>query len=190
MELHTYEKEFFDLLKKISHYEEAVVLMHWDLRTGAPKNGAEDRAESIGQLSADIFNMKTSKRMKELLDALYEKFEELPEDTKKAAEWAKKDYEENSKIPEKEYKEYVVLSSKAETVWEDAKEQSDFSLFAPYLKQLIEYNKRFITYWGYEGHPYNTLLDLFEPGVTVDVLDELFSELKKAIIPLVKKVSA
>ncbi|WP_146738059.1 hypothetical protein, partial [Bacillus tropicus] len=29
MDLHTYEKEFFDLLKRVSHYVEAIALMHW-----------------------------------------------------------------------------------------------------------------------------------------------------------------
>lgn len=64
--------------------------MHWDSRTGAPKNGSEDRAESIGQLSTDIFNIQTSDRMKELIDVLYERFDDLSEDTKKAVELAKK----------------------------------------------------------------------------------------------------
>lgn len=164
--------------------------MHWDARTGAPKNGSEDRAESIGQLSTDIFNIQTSDRMKALIDALYERFDDLSDDTKKAVELAKKEYEENKKIPEAEYKEYVILCSKAETAWEEAKGKSDFSLFSPYLEQLIEFNKRFITYWGYQEHPYDALLDLFEPGVTVKVLDQLFAELKEAIIPLVKQVTA
>ncbi|MGB9943591.1 carboxypeptidase, partial [Bacillus subtilis] len=114
----------------------------------------------------------------------------LSEDTKKAVELAKKEYEENKKIPEAEYKEYVILCSKAETAWEEAKGKSDFSLFSPYLEQLIEFNKRFITYWGYQEHPYDALLDLFEPGVTVKVLDQLFTELKEAVIPLVKQVTA
>ena len=190
MEIHTYEKEFFDLLKIISNYSDAVALLHWYSRTGAPKNGSEDRAESIGQLSTDIFNIQTSDRMKELIDVLYERFDDLSEDTKKAVELAKKEYEENKKIPEAEYKEYVILCSKAETAWEEAKGKSDFSLFSPYLEQLIEFNKRFITYWGYQEHPYDALLDLFEPGVTVKVLDQLFAELKEAIIPLVKQVTA
>lgn len=84
----------------------------------------------------------------------------------------------------------MILCSKAETAWEEAKGKSDFSLFSPYLEQLIEFNKRFITYWGYQEHPYDALLDLFEPGVTVKVLDQLFAELKEAIIPLVKQVTA
>ncbi|MER1275431.1 carboxypeptidase M32 [Bacillus velezensis] len=189
MDLHTYEKEFFDLLKRVSHYVEAIALMHWDLRTGAPKKGSDDRAESIGQLSADVFQIQTSDRMKELIDILLAHAEELPEDTVKAAELAKKDYDHNKKIPEDEYKEYVILTSKAETAWEDAKAASDFSMFAPYLEKLIDFNKRFISYWGYEDHPYNALLDIFEPGVTVKVLDQLFSELKEAIIPLIKKVT-
>lgn len=121
MDLHTYEKEFFDLLKRVSHYVEAIALMHWDLRTGAPKKGSDDRAESIGQLSADVFQIQTSDRMKELIDILLAHAEELSEDTVKAAELAKKDYDHNKKIPEDEYKEYVILTSKAETAWEDAK---------------------------------------------------------------------
>ena len=31
-------------------------------------------------------------------------------------------------------------------------------------------NKKFIRYWGYQENPYNTLLDLYEPGMTVKVL--------------------
>lgn len=54
----------------------------------------------------------------------------------------------NRKIPAKEYKEYVILQSKAETVWEEAKEKADFQLFLPYLKQIIEYQKKFVHYWG------------------------------------------
>lgn len=109
---------------------------------------------------------------------------------RKSSGTGEKEYEENKKIPEAEYKEYVILCSKAETAWEEAKGKSDFSLFSPYLEQLIEFNKRFITYWGYQEHPYDALLDLFEPGVTVKVLDQLFAELKEAIIPLVKQVTA
>lgn len=73
--------------------------------------------------------------MKELLDALAEQKQDLPADTQKAVEEAKKEYDLNSKIPEEEFKEYTTLTSKAESVWEKAKKASDFSLFAPYLEK-------------------------------------------------------
>ena len=65
----------------------------------------------------------------------------------------------------------MILQSKAENIWEEAREKSDFALFKPYLEKIVEMNKRFIGYWGYEENKYNTLLDLYEPGMTVDVLD-------------------
>lgn len=72
---------------------------------------------------------------------------------------------------------------------EEAKAKSDFELFRPYLEKLVEMNKRFIGYWGYKGNKYNTLLDMYEPGVTVDILDRVFSELREKIVPLVKAIS-
>src|SRR5690606_9373481 len=101
----------------------------------------------------------------------------------------KKDYERNKKIPPQEYKEYVILQSKAESVWEEAKESSNFAMFQPYLEKLVETNKRFIEYWGYEGNKYNTLLDMYEPGITVEILDDVFSKLRERIVPLVKAIS-
>lgn len=54
-------------------------------------------------------------------------------------EETKKSYDESKKIPPDEYKKYVILQSKAESVWEEAKAKADFSLFLPYLKDIITY---------------------------------------------------
>jgi carboxypeptidase Taq len=104
-------------------------------------------------------------------------------------EECKKQYDRNKKIPAEEYREYVILQSQSETIWEDAKEASDFEMFRPYLEKLVEFNKKFINYWGYEGNKYNTLLDMYEPGVTVEMIDEVFGQLRKSIVPLVKEIA-
>lgn len=184
------EKEFLDYVKKMVHINEAIGLMYWDLRTGAPKKGVEQRSEVIGTLSADVFAMSTSEEMKAFIEELSksEVQDSLSDVTKKTLEEVKKDFERNAKIPPAEFKEYVILQSKAENVWEEAKGKSDFSLFQPYLEKLVAFNKKFIGYWGYEGNKYNTLLDMYEPGVTVEILDETFSKLRDRIVPLLQKV--
>jgi carboxypeptidase Taq len=75
-------------------------------------------------------------------------------------------------------------------VWQEAREQNDFSMLEPYLEQLVEYNQRFSEYWGYNDHRYNGLLDQYEPGLTTDMLDPVFDELKQALKALVKKIEA
>ncbi|MFC7370578.1 carboxypeptidase M32 [Fictibacillus iocasae] len=185
------EKEFLDYVKKMQHLNEAIGLMYWDLRTGAPKKGVEQRSEIIGTLSADMFAMSTSDEMKSYIDRLSkpEQADRLSDVTKKTLEEVKKEFERNAKIPPAEFKEYVILQSKAESVWEEAKNSSDFALFQPYLEKLVQFNKKFIEYWGYEGNRYNTLLDMYEPGVTVDILDEVFAKLRERIVPLLQKIT-
>src|SRR5690606_5166874 len=43
--------------------------------------------------------------------------------------------------------------------------------------------------WGYKGNKYDTLLDLYEPGVTVETIDKEFETLKGAIAPLIQKIN-
>ncbi|URM34344.1 carboxypeptidase M32 [Cytobacillus firmus] len=182
------EQQFLDYVKKMTAYNEAIGLMYWDMRTGAPKQGMEQRSEVIGMISSEVFRMSTSEEMAAYIAKLSGR-ENLSEVTVKTLEECKKDYDRNKKIPAEEYTEYVILQSKAESIWEDAKESSDFEMFQPYLEKLVEMNKRFISYWGYEGNKYNTLLDMYEPGVTVETLDQVFGQLRKKIVPLVQQIS-
>jgi carboxypeptidase Taq len=101
-------------------------------------------------LSQEVFKMSTSEEMAAFIAELSpkNKYEQLSEVARHTLEECKKEYERNKRIPAEEYKEYVVLQSKAESVWEEAKAEADFSLFRPYLEKLVEFNKRFINYWG------------------------------------------
>lgn len=181
------EKEFLDYVKKMQAYGEALGLIYWDLRTGAPKNGVEQRSEVIGMLSSELFKMSTSEEMAAYIASL--SGQNLTEITMKTLEECKKNYDRNKKIPAKEYQEYVVLQSKAESVWEDARAKADFAMFQPYLEKIVEYKKKFVEYWGYEDNKYNTLLDMYEPGITVDVLDKVFGEVREAIVSLVQRIA-
>ncbi|MCA1030451.1 carboxypeptidase M32 [Bacillus timonensis] len=185
------EKQFLEYVKKMVSFNEAISLMFWDLRTGAPSNGAEQRSEVIGMLSSEKFKMSTSKDMAAFIATLgtEEAQKNISEITIKTLEECKKEYERNNKIPAEEFKEYVILQSKAETIWEKAKAESDFEMFKPYLEKLVEFNKKFIQYWGYDTNKYNTLLDQYEPGITVEVLDKVFGELRERIVPLVQKIA-
>lgn len=183
-------QEFLEYMRKIQAYSEAIGLMYWDLRTGAPKKGADQRSQVIGTLSSEVFHMRTSDELETMLVKLEKQYDSLDELTKRSYDEAKKEFNMSKKIPPKEYKDYVILTSKAETVWEEAKHKNDFNMFLPYLKDIVETTKRFVNYWGVKNdNPYNTLLDQYEPGMTSETLDEVFGDLRSKIVPLVKKIS-
>lgn len=176
--------------KKIKSYEEAIALLYWDLRTGAPKKGVELRSETIGTLSEAVFSLSTSDDFGELLTSL-EAEKALDPYICRSVEEARKSYDLSKKVPPEEFKKFVILKSKAESIWETAKEKSDFSLFLPYLEDLVHTTKKMIGYWGEKnGSPYNTLLDQYEPGMTTEILDEVFGKLRERIVPLVQKIAA
>ncbi|MFC5711823.1 carboxypeptidase M32 [Thalassorhabdus alkalitolerans] len=184
------EQQLHELMRKMTAYRQAIGLMNWDARTGAPKKGINQRSEALGYLSTEVFKLTTSNEMGEHLEAVLsdEGRAQVSEITRKSAEELKKEYDRFKKVPEEEYREYNILKSKSEAQWEQAKSEADFETFRPNLEKLVEFKRKFVNYWGYEGHPYNTLLDDYEPGVTVDILDDVFGKVREGLIPLVKGV--
>lgn len=184
--------EFRAYVKKMKSYEEALGLIYWDLRTGAPRKGSEARSEVIGELSSEMFKLSVSDQMGSYLEALLDPptFEQLDQINKKIVTECKKDYDRSKRIPPEKYKQYVVLTSQAESVWEEVKPKSDYATFSPYLEKIVAYNREFIDLWGYVDHPYNTLLDMYEPGMTVAKLDQVFGELRRKLVPLVAAIQA
>ncbi|MEG0384934.1 MAG: carboxypeptidase M32 [Solibacillus sp.] len=183
------KQTFIDYVKKMQNYSEALSVIYWDMRTGAPRKGLPQRAEVIGTLSAELFTLQTSAELGSMLQQLEP--EKLDFVTRRLYEEVKDSYEESKKIPAEEFKAYTILKAKSEAAWEEAKAKSDYQIFLPYLKGVIDYQKKFVQYWGIKnGSAYNTLLDKYELGMTTDVLDTLFGELKATIVPLVKAIQA
>ncbi|WP_188453901.1 carboxypeptidase M32 [Virgibacillus oceani] len=181
------EKDFHNLLKEQNAYREAIMLTVWDMRTKIPKKGVEQRSWVVGFLSEKLHQLETSERMKHFIDMLKDSVDD--EVMKKTVEECEETYERNRKIPAEEYKEYVMLQSKSESIWQEAREKADFSLFQPYLEDLVEYNKKFANYWGYDENIYDALLHEYEPGVTTKMLDKVFPELRNSLTTLVEKIN-
>lgn len=181
---------FMELTRRIKNYSDALSMLYWDLRTGVPKKGVPQRAEVIGMLSGEAFRLSTSDEMQEYLEyfAEPENNDRLDYITKAVVKECRKEFDRYRKIPEARHKEYVVLTSEAESVWEDAKNSNDFELFRPYLEKIVDFKLEFIELWGYKDNKYDTLLDYYEPGMTVEKLDMIFDNLRSRIIPLIESI--
>ncbi|AZN41996.1 carboxypeptidase M32 [Paenibacillus albus] len=177
---------FVERIALIKSYEESLGLLYWDLRTGAPRKGMDVRSEAIGNLSGQMFKLSTAPELGEWLTELEQPatYEGLSEIHQRLVKETRKDYDRSVKIPPKLYQEYVVLTSQAESMWEDAKANSDYASFEPYLDKIITYTNQFIDLWGVKGTRYDTLLDMYEPGMTTEELDRVFGGLREKLVPL------
>ena len=184
--------QFRELVRKIRGYYEAVALLHWDLRTGAPRKGAEFRSETIGILDTEMFKLQISDDMANYLEYFSNEkvIAQLDDVDRKIILDCKKEYELNKLIPADQFQEYSALTAHAQTLWEEAKEKSDFAGFEPYLSKIVAMKKKFIDYWGVKGTRYDTLIDMYEPDMTVEKLDQIFSQLRSRLVPLVEAIQA
>jgi carboxypeptidase Taq len=81
-------------------------------------------------------------------------------------------------------------TSRSFQAWVCAKKANDFTLFEKDLAGLLELKKQEAGLLGFEGHPYNALLNQYERGCTVSLLDNVFSKLQLPLQLLLKKITA
>ena len=188
MELNQAREAFTQLQAKMSAYNHAMSLIHYDGATTAPKGTAANRGHTLGILSEESYRLSTSEETVSLLEFLDNNREGLSPKEARAVELAIKDIREMKKIPLEEYVAYQQLLVEADDVWHTAKETNDFALFCPYLEKIFDTERRFAGYCAPEMHPYNYCLNKYEDGLTMDKCDEFFAALKSRLVPLIAKI--
>lgn len=174
-------------LATVSDLGSASALLAWDQQTYMPKGGVEARAESMATLSRLAHEHFVDAETGGLLDAAGD----LDPETEDGAlvRRARRDYERSTRLPSRLVEEMSRASALAEPAWVEARESSDFSLFAPHLEKMLPLQREAAEALGYEDHPYDALLDGYEPGARKVRLEKMFGELKKGIVPMIRRIS-
>ncbi|MEH7073226.1 carboxypeptidase M32 [Neobacillus drentensis] len=182
--------QFKALDEKITHYSSIIGLVDWDQKVMAPKKGRSIFAKATGTLRTEIFKLSVSQEMGDLLAELTlpENFETLDDVTKAKVREYREYYQKSKSIPADLFQEYSILTAQANDAWEEARENNDFAHFLPYLDKIVNYKRKFAEIYGYENHPYDALLDEFEPGLTVKILDPLFAKLRDSSVKLLERI--
>ncbi len=180
-------QDLIPYLEKNMAFHTAINIIDWDANTLAPEEASEYTAKAMGILSQEQFTSLINPKVKEIMEGLKE--EELSQTEKAILRRLKKEYQKSEAVPANEMREFTELAARATNVWQKAKKEQNFSLYAPYLEKIVEYKKKFAGYSKKEGGSlYNVLLDGYEESFHVEELDRFFSKLKEEIIPLLKKV--
>ena len=175
-------------LEKAMALQTAMVLFEWDNETAAPKEAAERTAVVIGSLSSQYLDIMTGEKLKTALKECSGQMSEMTEVEQAIVRETEEEVEKLERIPADEYRSFAELTARATGIWADAREKKDFSLFAPVLKEIVDYQKRFASYQAKEGQKlYDVMLDNYEKDFGMKELDEFFRVVKEGIVPLLKE---
>lgn len=172
---------------RINSYRLALTTMNWDSSTIAPKKGADYRNHMMAILSGELFSLYIDPEYIKLIEQLAAA-DDLSETESIEMKQMLKELNKERNIPKDVFVKFAQLQRDGETIWEKAKETSDYPLFKPYLQKLIDGTKRNISYRNDTRSTYASLIDDFETDMTIEKYDEFFALVKEKLVPLIHAI--
>lgn len=186
------QSPYSDLLhraKTVSLLHSCSSALHWDQQTQMPKAGAAFRGEQLALLARLAHKEATEPKIRELLIAA--EAERYPADSIEAANVreSRHAFDRAMKIPPRLVEELARVTALANEAWTDAREKSDFSLFRKHLEEIVQLKREEASAVGWKNHPYDALLDEYEPGATTADITKLFAELTAELVPIIQAIA-
>lgn len=177
-------------LKTQRYYGSLGSLISWDLGQSMPVEGRPYSYDLNSFLISEKLEKQSSKETKYLYD--YFKSIDLSEIKdiyqRRAIHKFVKNYEKLTIIPEKFQIEYANGLQKNELAWEEAYKNNNYKTFEPHLKNTFDLCTRYAQYIDDSKNPLEVLCEDWDENSDVEEISKLFTELKEAIIPMVRKV--
>jgi carboxypeptidase Taq len=174
--------------KELSVFGGIAALLGWDQMTYMPTSGASDRAEQSALISRLSHEKVVSDTFWNHIQILSKNIDQLDEKDQHVVTRLEKDIEKSRKIPSDFVTRSVKTTTMAYQKWEEARKQNNFTIFSPHLKEIVSLEKEYCGYINLPGPRYNSLLDGYEEGMTVDLLKREFAILKQDIVHIFQKI--
>ncbi|MCE7747315.1 MAG: carboxypeptidase M32 [Candidatus Heimdallarchaeota archaeon] len=187
------KKQYDTLLKKMKELrviEQIAQILSWDQEVMMPKGSVMQRSEQQAYVATLAHKKQTDPVIGKLLKEIKEHtdYETLSYQEKRNIYLMQRDYDRATKIPPEFVEEYTKESVISIEKWKEARTNNDYNLFKPHLEKLFELTKKYANYLNPDLPAYEVLLDLYEPGMTIEKYNKIFDPLKEATVELLEKI--
>ena len=189
MDINQTYQNFVQKRHKIADLSYILAVLQWDMEVYMPTLGASKRGDQVGTLASMLHSKSMEVEYVSILTELNSELEHNPtleEGIKVNIKEAYKDYVKDSKLDNEFVERHNKLISNSFHAWAEAKNKGDFSLFLPFLEDVINITKEKQERIGFSGTLYDALLDEYDPGLTTESLNGVFEVLKKELIPMIQ----
>jgi len=178
------------LLQDIWDLSMAASVLAWDRQTHMPPRGAPARTRQVSTLSRMIHELATSDEVGRLIEDLDPWLEELDYDSEEASliRLAKLEYRKNTAVPTELVAEQARSAGVANDAWIKARQENDFAPFIPHLEHTFDLTQQYAACFPEFEHPYDALLDRYEPGMNRETVSRIFNEVKGPQSDLIKAI--
>jgi carboxypeptidase Taq len=179
--------QYIGCMQKIADVKYSAAVLQWDQETYLPPKGADFRGQQLATLSEIAHEWLTAPSLGELLEELFTR-NDLPEDQRRNVELSREDYNKQKKFTPAFIRLMSETGSRCFHSWIQARSGNSFALFQEDLETMVRLKRQEADFAGYEQHPYNALLDQYEKGCTVTLLDKIFAEVRSPLKDLLDRI--
>jgi carboxypeptidase Taq len=176
-------------LAEVSDIGRAASVLGWDQQVNMPPGGNEARGQQLATLSKIAQEKFIADEVGQLIEDLKQEFAGDDSDDAAMIRVAARNYDKAKRVPPEFIQEQAIVSSKAFEAWLEARKKSDFSIFRPHLEKVVELVHRYISFFPAGNHPYDTLLDDYEPGMKTEEVKAIFGGLRPKQVKLIKAIA-
>ena len=176
--------------------QSTLALLEWDQHTKLPPQAAAYRADQITALATQVHARRTDAEFGDWLAELSTDTaatpasnEQAPSDQAATVAGLKRHFDRQSKIPSKLAAALARSASEGQTAWVAARKDDDYASFMPYLQTIVDLKREEAAAVGFNVHPYDALIDEYEPGMTTEQISSVVKNLTDALVPLVAKIA-
>jgi carboxypeptidase Taq len=169
-------------MQQIADVEHATAVLNWDKEVNIPPKSNQLRARQVATLSGIAHELFTDDQVGIQLEALEQQSQSLDNQQLKNVQLTLKHYRKTKKLSKAFVERRSRVTSAAYDAWIEARKAEDYKLYQPHLKAIFDIKREEAELVGYQGHPYNALLDDYEPEYTAAQLDALFTDVKKQLV--------
>jgi carboxypeptidase Taq len=177
-----------EILGEVSDLNHAASVLDWDQQVNMPPGGGEARGQHLATLGKISHQKATSDEVGKLLEDLKQEFSDSDSDDGALVRVAARNFDKAMRVPAEFVAEQAVVTTASFEAWVKAKKKSDFSIFLPHLEKVMELMRKYVSYFPPADHPYDVLLDDYEPGMKTVEVKDIFDEVRTQQVKLIKAI--
>ncbi len=174
-------------MQKIADVKYASAVLQWDQETYLPPKGKDIRGRQLATLSEMAHQQFTEDATGNLLNELMSRAD-LNDKELKNVQLSQYDYTKSKKLTSGFVRQMSEAVTKSFHAWIQARKENSFATFQQPLDELIQLKKQEADMLGYLHHPYNALMNDYDRGLTVAIVDKVFADLKPQLSVLLDTI--
>ena len=173
--------------QQLHHLQHLQAICGWDQATMMPDGGNQARGAALAELALLQHQKLTAPEMPDWLNAAEN--EELSDGQQANLNEMRRRWQNAALLPDDLVRARTLAGSRCEHAWREQRKNNDWKGFEPNLKEVVDLTREAaqIRATALDLSPYDSLIDLYEPGMTSNHLLRIFTELKSWLPQIIRQ---